>query len=1398
MEKTNQRYIETLKEKAIADNIISRDETQTILSQLQSNTSKKAILVTGEAGIGKSVVMLQVSKELIDRGIPILSMRVDNLRPAKHPDDVGKQLKLPGSPTNVLASIAQDRECVLIIDQLDVVSLASGRHLNFFECVYEIIKQTLVYPKMSLLLACRKFDLENDPRLKQLTDTKGIAETININSFSHNKVKEIVTKLNLDATKLNPRQLYLLSVPLHLWLLSQIASDSTSNSLDFITAKDLYDNFWNYKLRILKAKLRTKIKWTKVIDLICDRMSDKQSLSVPKTIIDDYQTDAEAMASEHVLVEDNNRYRFFHDSFFDYAFARRFAAREEDLLALLRSDEQHLFRRTQVKQILIHEREGNSEFYLEHLEELLISNNIRFHIKQIIFAWLGTLNDPKEEEWEIILPMLEGDDSLNRLAWSAICTSSSWFKLLESLGLVTQWLNSSQTKDVNRAIYLLWNAQKETPEIVASLLNSLNKGQELTNKIIDRTNLGHNRQIFDLFLNLLNHGYCDGKKGVIDHTGSDFWSQIYSLQKNNSDWACEAIGHYLDRYLKLSIAIGQDNLFDSKNSVFPHSQSAESVIRASANRSPGSFIKYILPFVLKQIKLTVNSSSSNPPLKDDVWYYIKYGNYYDFEDILLNCLEKALQDHAIKNPQDCKVIIEQQLKPNQDFKTIQFLIIRTYTANGAYFSNDAINFLYQDPIRLETGYHICNGNTYAASYWATRELLINVIPYCSASDLNRLSNTLFNYYPIWNKRKQKSIFLTTHLYDSVFFPNRYPKCLVLKLFPQTLNLLYWLSCSQYLESLKISVEHSLYLRGYPQFILIDSFVIAAESQLQIIATKIFTLAYSSNTRYHKITYLILLNNIQLFAFDLTIAYRWMEWRRKFKSSELTIKLAAIEPPEAIEASFVDSPISQDITSHMTDEQWLKAINKYNADGINSRKTDLTKGGALELSRNLEKSAATEPVRFANLIWKLSDTCNSCYFNAILNGLANSKINIPIKFWTILIDIDCLAGLIFLYSFTNAVTASSVIQRCYQLPDKPCGRAISNLFQKLASLPWSIGAMNILICYALNDPDPEKEFWRKTEPNDTIYYGGNILTAGINSVRGSAVEAIASLIFADKTRGAYFQYPLEQIVRDKSIAVRSCAAEALTAILNYDRDLAVRLFLGLCDTESILLGVNTVKRFLKYATYTHFDIFKPLLEEMIHSQETEIVANGAMISCMRALGMNEAQDLANYCLSASITHRKTLAQVFVANFKSANFRQYCVDGLIKLFNDPEEDVRSQAARCFYELENDELKVYTDLVQKFVSSSAFNSESDTLIHALTKTSAKLPEATYLVCDRFVKHLKTLAPEQMYYIRDGDRISQLLINLYSQSNKTMKSKCLDLIDILSEINLHQLNQAVSNYER
>jgi hypothetical protein len=57
------------------------------------------------------------------------------------------------------------------------------------------------------------------------------------------------------------------------------------------------------------------------------------------------------------------------------------------------------------------------------------------------------------------------------------------------------------------------------------------------------------------------------------------------------------------------------------------------------------------------------------------------------------------------------------------------------------------------------------------------------------------------------------------------------------------------------------------------------------------------------------------------------------------------------------------------------------------------------------------------------------------------------------------------------------------------------------------------------------------------------------------------------------------------------------------------------------------------------------------------------------------------------------------------------------------------------------EGDELGDYISLVEAFVDSPAFSSDEYNLIHALEKTTAKLPnEVTYRVCDRFLEGLRS----------------------------------------------------------
>jgi len=687
---------------------------------------------------------------------------------------------------------------------------------------------------------------------------------------------------------------------------------------------------------------------------------------------------------------------------------------------------------------------------------------------------------------------------------------------------------------------------------------------------------------------------------------------------------------------------------------------------------------------LRVMELTAQQEDEQP-WRDQVWSFRTYGVGHSIENELLQCMETALSDLAVNHPRGFTSVVEAYFQ-DSPYETLQYLLIRAYTANGQLFANEAIDYLLQDPARLKTGYSICAGNSRNAAYWATRQLVEAATLYCSPDRLARLEALILDYYPAWERRAE------------------YRR---------------W--------------------RGYAQFVLLD--------------------AISSSRR----------SNI--------VHRRLQELRRKFISAELLEPPGRIEPPTSIEAHLVGPPIPQTAAERMTDEQWLEAIAQYQYDDAGSRfrSNGEAVGGARQLSQFLlKKQVEKEPLRFARLIHSFPEDANVSYFNAVLNGIAEVGVDVQ--------------------------TALYVCQRCHQLPQQPCGSVICRVIENLADLPWSQEAFDLVTWYALNDPDPEQELWRTEAQIGQFYYGGNILTAGINSVRGNAASAIAKLIFAEKSRTVYFLEVLREMVQDASIAVRTCVAEALAAVLNYDRDLAVSLFLELCETEDPLLGTKPVEGFLYYALQTHFEQLKPILDRMLISQSPEAIRVGARQACLASLSMEEAGPLADSCLSGTKAHRLAAAEVFVANLRSAHFREICENALIQLFYDEDAEVRKEAGKCFFHFEED-LGDYVRLVNSFIQSPAFGSGSHDLIRSLEEMAAKLPESAYLICDRFVTDLvEEHAQDRRSTYRDATSISQLLIKLYSQSaqNQELQSQCLDLIDRMTEIGVYGLDQAIEPYER
>lgn len=267
--------------------------------------------------------------------------------------------------------------------------------------------------------------------------------------------------------------------------------------------------------------------------------------------------------------------------------------------------------------------------------------------------------------------------------------------------------------------------------------------------------------------------------------------------------------------------------------------------------------------------------------------------------------------------------------------------------------------------------------------------------------------------------------------------------------------------------------------------------------------------------------LVLLEGIDKKRISRKAYLRILEWKRKFDDN-------IPKPPKGVEWKRVESPISDKRVKFMNNKHWLDAIDKYNKD------TDF-RGGARELSQILYDETKKSPERFANLGLLLPDNTYPYYFNSILRGLRDTDAPMEIVL--------------------------ALCNKCHNLPNRPCGAEICDCIAKLAEYELPEWSLDIVSWYAINDSDPEKEIWREQAPGGNFYYGGDIITYSINTVRGRAAEALGCLIFPDISRLHFYNDVIHTIVKDASIAVRASIANTLISVLKHNRDLAVQLFLN---------------------------------------------------------------------------------------------------------------------------------------------------------------------------------------------------------------------------------------------
>lgn len=1258
------QFVDRLQRRLPTGAAIVRQEVRQVIDVLKSDN--RCVVVTGGAGVGKSVVLSRVIADVRARGWSVLPLRADRLEHRDSPEALGRAMDLPASPVNVLAGVSRGEPALLVIDQLDAVSEASGRRVDRFDVLEDLIHAAVLHPSLRVLIACRRFDLENDFRLRRLVARDDVS-TIEVGVLSQDDVQATLAVVGATSEPLDARLLELLQVPLHLSLYLELVAGGSRELAKSRTLQDLYDRYWETKRRACVVRHGDDDQWMTVVDHLVKEMNARQLLYVSRIVRDGYRAQVDAMVSEGVLEADDQRIGFFHETFFDYCFARRFINKRRSLEGLLSpAESQGLFLRSQVRQLLAFEGATDPDRYRRDLRWLLEPGHARPHLRDVVLAVVGQYADPHADEWEILAPIADqpptaGDDAL----WRAIRSNPAWFPLIDATDAWEQWLHSSDERVVNRAVWALSGLLSTFPgrivKLVAPFASATNAWGHRLLRLLLTANLEGGRPVIELLLQLIPTGVADQAQELTYALGQ--------LAAREPALAVEVMEVFLARDLE-----HQRNACDAK----PFALAAEplnghngglDLMKDAARGAPGEFIRRLLPIVLAVMELHERPEQHDDSIADAVWSHGVFGAHHDLSDHLYNGMALALETLADSDPYAAAPHLA-TLRSSRRTSAL-WLLARAYRAGAPTFADEAVDWLCSDPAALCLGY-------LGSPHWASRQLIEAISATCSQPALERLCANLLGYTPAWEK------------------------------LPDT-------------------------------------------------------------RRFRGSAELCLLNGINPTRRSSQVERRLRELRSKLGRDDAA-------PPQGVESGYIGSPIKPEKAERMTDEQWLRAIARYDADDFTWDEDGATpKGGAHELAQVLEVRAKEDPERFARFVPRFPRTAAPAYISAVLRGIGTQPLDEQL-----LIDV-CRAA--------------------HERRDTDIGRWLVQLIEQRAATPLPGELLDIVAYYVTADSDPKWDDWQPSEEPETTDYGGDIDAVGADYIRGKAALALHALIQHDPARLEVLLPSLKHALSDPILAVRACAIGGLLGVLAADRDLAVELFVKtIARGPDELLASKHVERFVYWAARTHLDDLQPILGRMAYSHNPSVVTSGARQLAVASLDQAELDIIIDELLAGNHEQRQGVVTAFAQNAAYEPRRARIVDVLSLAFNDPDPKVRSEAQSCFLKLGNATLLPFRDLFQAYAHSRAMGDKFTTVFYTLETTCSQLPDTALLLCERWLSaHGDDAGNIATHAAAEALQVSTILLRLYTQhEDPHLRRRCLDLIDAMITTGACGIRQQLTSIDR
>lgn len=423
---------------------------------IEAIVNEKATIISGSAGYGKSGCTEAILNYCEEKQIPHIAIKLDQRIPHKNCEIWGKEMGFSGSVVYSIHYISRNESAVIILDQLDALRWTQANSSEALAVCMELIRQVeyLNYErekKIIIIFVCRTYDLENDNNINSLFEKREASENtwkiVKVDDFEEDVVEGIVGK-NYEQLSIKLKKL--LRIPSNLYIWQHL--DKEEDYGDCLTTSHLIDKWFGQICRksVMAGLQQSTVNETKIS--IVDALDRTGRLYVPKQILHVEEAGLDYLISSEIIMVQNNKIGFVHQSILDYFISQRMMEKYFDGQSIENiigeKCKQTPGRRYQVQMFLQNILEYDSADFILIGEKMLTSNNIRYYVKYVFYEILGQIREPDDNILQFIIDNCENEIYGSYLLNNVIFSRKQYISILRKQGVLERWYSETEKKFV--------------------------------------------------------------------------------------------------------------------------------------------------------------------------------------------------------------------------------------------------------------------------------------------------------------------------------------------------------------------------------------------------------------------------------------------------------------------------------------------------------------------------------------------------------------------------------------------------------------------------------------------------------------------------------------------------------------------------------------------------------------------------------------------------------------------------------------------------------------------------------------------------------------------------------------------------------------------------------------